>query len=211
LGRSKSEQYFGFLPFFTYINFILGYLPLVLSDFISQVIFVTYLVYNLIVKFLYHACDTVISKNFLFLEKNTITKFNTNSIKGTKDCDTLSALSSNVAPKVSFLPKQVFSVQQKLLYLRSDYTIKTAPLLHLLTSKTSTLKLRNNLSAQFQSKLNLTEHESKYLGLFNLDNFKVRNKAFSLNENNKFFRTLNYPNNFNFNLQNNLNVSKQQR
>ena len=49
LGRSKSEQYLGFLPFFSYINFILGYIPLVLGDIWSQFFFITYVVYLYIV------------------------------------------------------------------------------------------------------------------------------------------------------------------
>lgn len=32
LGRSKSEQYFGFIPFFSYINFFLGYIPMATGD-----------------------------------------------------------------------------------------------------------------------------------------------------------------------------------
>ena len=32
MGRTKSEQYLGFLPFFSYINFALGYVPLALHD-----------------------------------------------------------------------------------------------------------------------------------------------------------------------------------
>ena len=211
LGRSKAEQYFGFLPFFAYINFFLGYIPLMLSDLISQVIFVTYLIYTLIIKFLYRACDTVISKNFLFLEKNIPTKFNANSVKSVKNCETLSALNYSASSVIPFLPKQIFSVQQKLLYLTPDYTIKYTPLSYLLTNQTSILKLRDSISSKFRTKLTVTEQESKYLGLSNLNNFKVHNKVFSLNENNNFFRTINYPNNFNFNLQNNLNVSKQQR
>ena len=45
LGRSKAEQYFGFFPFFSYINFILGYVPLVLHDLWSQVLFTVYILY----------------------------------------------------------------------------------------------------------------------------------------------------------------------
>lgn len=53
LGRSKAEQYFGFLPFFTYINFILGYVPLVVSDATSQLILSVYVSYIFLLKYFY--------------------------------------------------------------------------------------------------------------------------------------------------------------
>jgi len=45
LGRSKAEQYFGFFPLFSYINFFMGYIPLVLHDVWSQILFVIYILY----------------------------------------------------------------------------------------------------------------------------------------------------------------------
>ena len=61
LGRSKSEQYFGFLPLFSYFNFILGYIPLVLGDTISQLMFGAYVLYMCILKLFQKLLDSVTS------------------------------------------------------------------------------------------------------------------------------------------------------
>ena len=45
MGRSKSEQYLGFLPFFSYINFFMGFIPLLFHDLWFQVLFTAYVFY----------------------------------------------------------------------------------------------------------------------------------------------------------------------
>jgi hypothetical protein len=67
LGRSKAEQYFGFLPFFSYVNFLLGYIPLVLSDTTSQFIVIIYSFYTFLYKYIYNKL-TLFFRNTLFIE-----------------------------------------------------------------------------------------------------------------------------------------------
>jgi hypothetical protein len=79
LGRSKSEQYFGFLPMFSYFNFILGYIPIVMGDFLSEFILYLYILFLFTTKVFSYGIK-YFSSNFVYslikpnpkIKKNTI-------------------------------------------------------------------------------------------------------------------------------------------
>ena len=70
LGRSKSEQYFGFLPLFSYFNFVLGYSPILFSDLWSQLFFFLCILHTLV--------SGVISKFLNYFTTNFFKALNNN-------------------------------------------------------------------------------------------------------------------------------------
>lgn len=62
LGRSKSEQYFGYLPLFSYVNFILGYIPLTLHEGWSQVLIYIYITHLFFTNLLLLFVNTITTK-----------------------------------------------------------------------------------------------------------------------------------------------------
>jgi hypothetical protein len=77
MGRSKAEQYLGFLPLFSYINFILGFLPLVIHDLWSQILFTLYILYILVLTWSVNLVNKL-SLNFFYSLTSTDNRFKKN-------------------------------------------------------------------------------------------------------------------------------------
>ena len=76
MGRSKAEQYLGFIPFFSYIDFILSFIPLALGDIWSQVVLYVYIVYSILITILNKFVEYITSNLFLSIfSKNTQTRY----------------------------------------------------------------------------------------------------------------------------------------
>lgn len=134
LGRSKSEQYFGFLPFFSYINFILGYVPLVLSDLTSQVIIFSYVFYNSLYRLLV----------------NMFSRFTVN---------TLNAIENNYSPRVgSQNPPKVTSYTPSTMFKNPSKPVSNSESTTLFSKSLSTV--RTNLL--YTSEPKVTTTYSKY-------------------------------------------------
>lgn len=225
LGRSKSEQYFGFLPFFSYINFILGYLPLLLSDVTSQLITFTYIIYTMVTKLtssvLNHLFNTSVLSSFnrhYPVSGNTLMNkpFGVSAATSSVLCQpTNFALESGSNPLFS----KLLSVSRKntSFFTINPHTVlgeKPHGLYAQLSIYNSTflLKDKSTLGISGTAFNSLTHNESLYMCSSEPLNTKVRSLQSSLKTIHAFTRQgLNYPLQFNFNLKTNLNVSNQQR
>jgi hypothetical protein len=73
-----------------------------------------------------------------------------------------------------------------------------------------TIKPKTNLKQNYLNN-SLTDNESYYIRTLGSLNYKIHNQKITLNKLNKTLSINNYPRFFNFNIENNLNISKQQR
>jgi hypothetical protein len=217
------------LPFFSYINFVLGYIPLALSDTTSQIIILTYILYSSFVYYLQ-----------FFLNKSFSNSINISSFKdSTKSTlktplteyrikDSLSSLfklrtSYNYTKKdypVPFFSKKLNILSKDIHLLNnfknpssSGYTSNfTTPYSQL---NLKTLKLKNkyfNLKSELvRSQTNITTTEALYLNLDSNLFQKTKNTQLTLNDLYKISKLNKYPSLFSFNIENNLNMAKQQR
>ena len=217
LGRSKSEQYFGFFPFFSYINFILGYIPLVLNDLTSQVVLLLYSLYIVLTNFLYSVLNYVNGKSFSFLN-NHYKKPNEPSL--TKNVKNFDTLFNNTTTKLNntntLLPKfsKTLSVLSKnvALVTSTDFRWKSKYLDFFTLNKDvhySTIKLKKD--SFIKNSNTITNMESFYLNSKSLNTSKVKNIKTDINSILKISKVLKKAPNFNYNIENNLNISKQQR
>lgn len=209
------------MPFFTYINFILGYVPLILGDFTSQLIISFYVIYTLLYKFFLKLIkltnyNIINSANNYYSSKIDssmhYTKSNTNSINsffnnnlGPKSVKNIPIFSKNL----SQLTFSLSNLNSKLFLAPSDYTNYNIPT----NFDYNTLKLKpviNSLNSTF-SRVSIASSESFYSDITFVDNRRVKTSSINLSELNKILNTKSYPLFFNFNLENNVNLAKQQR
>lgn len=216
LGRSKSEQYFGFLPFFSYINFILGYIPLVLGDLCSQVIIFFYTLYTFLSKILTNFLSKVFSNNLCNNNlPNNSTSLNISSKSNSSKSTNLFYLSiSNTdLHKNAFISKTLSRLRKDLTSLNRSSYLGTVPSLsynNLYMLYNSTIKLNNSGNYLVRSKY-ISDSESLY-NMSDVElNYNIRNTAISLNSINQFGRLNKYGYLFNFNIKSNLNLSNQKR
>jgi hypothetical protein len=223
LGRSKSEQYFGFLPFFSYINFILGYVPILLGDLTSQFVILFYLIYNYIYQILYRIVDTlflsIVDKNKTY---NTVgfktffleTKYAiTPTSKGSTPPYNIFYTKNN--SNTSFLSKALSYTNYSLTLIDKfsldSYYNNNSPVFYQKTTLTTTLIPQNQQTNTTKLFSSLASKESFYNNSLNSLNTKINTKLLTLNYLNKFFKESNHNINFNFNLKENLNIANQQR
>ena len=223
LGRSKSEQYFGFLPFFSYVNFIMGYIPLVLSDITSQIIVSIYSIYIFFYKALYVFINKITSSNYDYKlynftnNLNVSNKFQTNPNLGV-NINSISNLSSfenlNLIPTIS---KNISKINLNLNYINQNpsdifYNKKRITQNTFLKNPTLlTITLNSNTYENKLSNLNITGHEASYLPNLDVSKLKTRNVTLSLNDLYIFYKQQLHKSPFNFNLESNLNLANQQR
>jgi hypothetical protein len=221
LGRSKSEQYFGFFPFFTYLNFLLGYIPLLLGDLSSQVILIVYTLYTLITTLLYKLINRVgynalESTNQHYINKHPNQYISTDSSKNfTKLFNKDTKITNQLNIPIPLFSKMLSTLSGSL-GLSScnstfDNNVKLSSVNQLTTNfKYLTIKSRTNPKQNCLSN-SLTDNESYYIRTLGSLNYKTHNQKITLNKLNKTLSINNYPRFFNFNIENNLSVSKQQR
>jgi hypothetical protein len=225
LGRSKSEQYFGFLPFFSYIDFILGYVPLILGDLISQVIITTYLLYNLLNLTLVSILNKITNRTLFNLKTHYFNnKKLTNSLTQPKNINNISDLFKNntfintSTPYTNDKHSILLQFSKQLNTLNSNIF-----LLNIIGSKLTT-----NHNYNFYSNLNLVTLKTKNKNTFSkcssitldeafykntpiLTNSKVINLKSTLLDINKIYKIINNSSFLHFNIENSINISKQQR
>ena len=222
LGRSKSEQYFGFLPFFSYINFILGYVPILFSDLWSQLFFSFYIIYI-------YASNTL-SKLVNYFSVNLFNSLSSNAcFENTTKKTLLSKKSPSLSHYLSHKPftsgdnvqnntpvtfsKTLSKLECKLSLLKSSYlSYKNQPDC---TLYNSTLQTKTS-DKYIGYKPNYTSTESSYVhGTFPNNPTKTNNSNKSLRLNlhslYKLYGNSSYPTFFDFNVEKNLNNAKQQR
>ena len=228
LGRSKSEQYFGFLPFFSYINFLLGYIPLVFSDITSQIILVVYITYTSVINLSYRFFNKITNNTLLSLEARSSGivyggSNNNSKIKTVHDQlfnnqgshNTHSTLVPFFSKNLSNLRKNLSLLDQSYQNLNNSLVTTSQPTnsflnnnsfnTYIVRTKQTTPSLVNTVSSSF------TNSEGFYSNSKNLNNFKIKSAQVSLNDIHKLYNLSNYPVFFNFNLEKNLNMAKQQR
>lgn len=217
LGRSKAEQYFGFLPLFSYFNFLLGYIPLVFSDLTSQLILLSYIFYTLITRILYKflnlfnqnvldSVETKYSKGLSYrnLNQQPLANFKFVTLLRSAKPDTLGiTVFTKKLYNLNFLVSPLTLTELNFNKLKNpvlSYDLNLSTLLLKSTPHT------NNLLHTY-----LTFDESYYSAENLNTNFKNKNIKISLkliNTINNFYKN---PLFFNFNIDNNMLLSKQQR
>jgi hypothetical protein len=221
LGRSKAEQYFGFLPFFTYINFLLGYLPLVLSDFTSQIIIIIYAFYTFLYKFAYRQL-AFLFRNILFTEDVSYLSPNINTKIGDGGKLTTERFLVNTPnwfgrttqyhyPALTNVSKTLSQLRKDLLVLNNPNLkdlYRTEPSLYNLSLYTT---LKPIHIRDIYSNFSITNSESAYTGRTNSLNYKTRNTSITLNYLNNLYKVHHSPTVFNFNIKSNLDIANQQR
>jgi hypothetical protein len=224
LGRSKSEQYFGFLPLFSYVNFVLGYIPLVFGDVLSQVFFSVYVMYISIHK-LINAFLSQFSSNLLnSLDREQLLRGST-SIKGVSDntgpsklfTRSLSTVNTHTTNSPINFSKTLSNLGTNIQFVGSSpYFIKSTSDSQISTLSgvlNRTIKLRDSLHPDtFKG---ITFSESSYVYGFFDDNIskttRTRNLSLNLKTLHNLSKQHNYPSLFDFKIENNLNIAKQQR
>jgi hypothetical protein len=134
--------------------------------------------------------DTDLSK--LFLNNNTLLNYNTHLPLLSK---TLSSINGGI-----------HSVNTKLNNFFRKNTFNTGCGLNNVT-----IQVKGYRGYGSPNNLYITSDESFYSNINSVANFKIRNTTTNLNELYKVSKLNKYPKFFNFNLENNLNVAKQQR
>lgn len=216
LGRSKSEQYFGFLPLFSYFNFILGYIPLVFSDTISQLILIIYILYISAVNLSYNIINKLSNNTLVSIEnKLIISSDSLPTVSTKKSISNFNNLFNNSIQTIPFFSKTLSKVNQNLHFLNKYSCINKSNQDILNTS--NVLKNQVNLltilvkKPTYSINNTLSVSESFYSNLQHLNNFKIKNTQINLNNIYKFNNLTRLPASFSFNLENNLNIAKQSR
>jgi hypothetical protein len=219
LGRSKSEQYFGFLPFFTYVNFILGYVPMVLSDITSQIIILVYSMYTIIYKISYNIITKItqpLNNLTTVTEGNKLSTTPFNTPKFTSDTSSFSPQFFNNPSKPTPLLNISKTLTQLNLYLNHietfipNYTYNKA--YNFPTKPTySTLALNSVSLAVSPTSNNITASETFYLPSLKDTSMCTNSVSLNLNDLYSIYKSRSYKSQFNFNLESNLNLSNQQR
>jgi hypothetical protein len=225
MGRSKSEQYFGFLPLFSYINFVLGYIPLVLGDLVSQVIVLSYVLYNLFTLLIRNFFNKLFTTTLHTLgnsyqktkhtlkDPTTTTSVKLTSLFKTTNTSSINTLNTSwgslfgLTKTLNLVTKDIFTVNffttNKHLvtnYYTSNYNFHLNTLHSKLNPKTY-----NPIST-------FTSSESFYKNsITSLLNTRIINTRTNLNDIFKIYKTINNSNLLYFSIENNLNMSKQQR
>jgi hypothetical protein len=215
LGRSKSEQYFGFLPFFSYINFFLGYLPLVFSDITSQIIILFYALYTFFYKTMYfllnkitsNTVNLVTSDRDLFTNSFTIDK----NLKENSNFTTMFNVSTNFnieKYKLPLISKSLSKVRNDISSTNVFHKDTTSILTNNFSVYELVLKLKKPLNVNKFNFNSISNSESSYSGVYSN---KVHSISLTLNDLTSFYKIHNYPSVFNFNVKDNLNIASQQR
>jgi hypothetical protein len=223
LGRTKSEQYFGFLPFFSYFNFLLGYLPLVFSDIFSQIVIILYAFYTFCYKTAYFFLNKISSntltllsgnsnsaKNELYIHKNSNPNLDLKTM-----FTTLTFTPNSEKYKIPLISKTLSLVRKDISIINTVPTKNIDALTNYFTpydliNQTKTNRYINKVISLSNTTC-ISESESSYSSINTLVNNKVHNTTLTLNALSKFYKTKNYPVIFNFNIKNNLNIANQQR
>lgn len=225
LGRSKSEQYFGFFPLFSYINFILGYVPIIMSDLTSQIILTFYTIYTVL--------TLIIQKVLSQFTNNTLNTLKTHyelkniQLHNTKNTNfsnlfSLSQNNDSIVKKSTFSSIPILSKKLNLvtknISLETYYNINknlnnsskiNSTLLITNSINYNTLKLK--IKDKYGSKITITDSEAFYTNMNLLSNLKIKNTKTNINDLLKISKSLNNFTFFNFNIKNNLNIAEQQR
>lgn len=216
LGRSKAEQYFGFLPFFSYLNFALGYLPILVGDATSQLIILTYTLYTFVYKLLINLLNTLTTKTLTNLLGTSPTHQTypdpDEYIKGNLTYN-LNSLFNSQNPQLARLRTVLFSkalnTSRNELRITSITRPTNVPMYPTKSLNSTTLLLKTDGTPVKSSYV--THHEALYTCSGLDKNLKTHSTQLNLNNLNRVVKEHLYPLNFNFNLTKNLNIANQQR
>jgi hypothetical protein len=217
LGKSKSEQFLGFLPFFSLIDIFLTFSISTLSEFSTQLFLIMYAIFNLIHNNLSKVALTLINKSFTVSNdskvlKNSVSKKhtqnnfknNTNINISTNYLKLLYHLTyiQNISNKLNIPNNKYFNAPHSTNYINNSLynKIYNKILLNFI--------INNNAKTNFMTPI--TTSESNYSINLN-NNSKQFNMLTNLNNLYKFTLTQKTLNRLDFNLYNNLNIAKEQR
>lgn len=226
LGRSKAEQYFGFIPFFSYIDFLLGYIPLVLGDLWSQVILYVYIIYLALMSILNKFVEYVTTNLFLSIFANnknyinsSLTKqgralqgsnsarVNTNLIKTQHTLHYTNFY--NFSKQLNNLKSKIYTINYLLPHKNNNtnttITNFRLPIFTVKTPYTGTNTAFSRLQVGTESK-----YISNSLNTAGISNYS-KNININLNYLQRFYLLNKLPATFNFNIGNNIINSKQSR
>jgi len=225
MGRSKSEQYFGFFPLFSYINFVLGYIPLVLGDLVSQVIVLSYVFYNLFILLIRNFFNKLFTNTLYVLgnsyqktkhtvrDPNSSTSVQLTSLFRSDNTDSINALSTGwgslfgLTKTLNLVTKDVFTIN----FTTTNKHLETKLYTPNYNFYLNTLHSKFNPNT-YNPTSTFTSSESFYKNsLTSLLDTKIINTRTNLNDIFKIYKTINNSNLLYFSIENNLNMSKQQR
>jgi hypothetical protein len=158
------------------------------------------------------------NKTLTSLEHNSIT-INTLNTKLNKplhnSTDILFGNTPNKTTYTPFFSKNISSLHKNLSLVKPSSNLNTTNNSNFINNlgsiKLLTLKIKTPFSERIYTETSLTQNEAYYIGSTNLINFKIKNVQVTLNDLYKTFMTPLCPTTFNFNVENNLNIAKQQR
>jgi hypothetical protein len=200
----------------------MGYIPMVLGDFTSQVILNTYIIYIFLSKCLSHLLNFSVKYALYTNQQTKLLGFgNTDSFKdqNLNLHHFFSKIGNNQLVIDSIvLSKNLSSVSANLYHVDRVLT----PLLALIKSDKNilsginpnltyvTVRKKNNKTCDMVS--NLTLDEAFYTGSLSINTvYKINNTSINLNDIYRLLRLRKNPSTFSFNIENNLNMAKQQR
>lgn len=208
-----------FYLFFSYVDFVLGYIPLVLGDLISQIIITTYLLYNLVTLTLYSILNKVTNRTLFNLKTYYFNnKKPTNTLTQPQNKYNISNLFKNNTPYTNDKHNILLQFSKQLTILNSNIFF-----LNIIGSKLGTkdsYSFYNNLNLvtlktknqnTFSRSGSITLDEAFYKNTPILTNSKVINLKSTLLDINKIYKTINNSSFLHFNIENSINISKQQR
>lgn len=224
LGRSKSEQYFGFLPFFSYINFVLGYVPILFSDLWSQLFFFLYILYVYMSNVFYRFISYFTTNLFKSLGEDTlVVRKNRFNSKNISTSNTTCVLTNNQNLTKNKLQNSPVSFSKHISKLGTSIsTVSPNTILgnpqNPTTNYINTLNLCLKAGSDLFSNPNstVTAQEASYVyGTLRsntvVGNNYVKNLRLNLHSLYRLYSNKNYPLFFDFNTEKNLNNAKQQR
>jgi len=217
MGRSKSEQYLGFLPIFSYVNFVLGFIPLLFHDLWSQVLFTAYVLYLFVLSWSTKLINKLSLNFFYSLSSKDTTKFSKNpNVNTLKTLHNLNLAGNNTTNsnknKLINYSKNISSSTLSLDKLKTSYnhshkTLTSFNFFFMIHENTTKL-----LNSSYRSARLTTLDEVSYMGGTRLPNFTLfKNYPITPHTLFKLNKIGRYPLFFDFNINQNLFMSKQQR
>lgn len=207
----------GFYRFFSYINFILGYVPLLISDLVSQLTLLVYTLYMLLTQVVYKTLN-IINTNLLNSIESKYMRVISNSNPKLVNSNKLNLLnlfqmSRNDSSSLPLWTKKLYNVQESTKLLnKSSIDFADSKINYLSLNFYTNIFLSKNFFKTKNTKcISVTLDESFYSADNLKNNFQNRNLKISLTTLNKIYNLSNYPLFFNFNIDSNLKISKQQR
>jgi hypothetical protein len=141
----------------------------------------------------------------------TVSGFNNNNLKLNVSELFTNKKHFNTNSNTSLLSKTLSTTQDKLSLMSYSLHSTNDDISLISNIKNNTIKSKSNNTLSIDTTKCITSSESKYTNITNDSNFKIKNTIINLKDLNSLKSNPKYPLFFNFNLESNLNLAKQQR